>query len=157
MNTTSITKKQLAQLDPEYKRWYNRGWRYSSSDSGSTSLDHLDSIGAPNAAYDGYFDFGNCRAKWHTAFCGGIDLVGHGEESNELTLGNKCARVVLMKNPLIWTMQPATDDQLDSIFGLLSELGAAAPQDPQATNRDQAAKLIGRLETKLTKIKAASK
>jgi hypothetical protein len=46
----------------EYRYWYNRGWRYSGSDN--PSLEHLDAIRAPDAAYDGYLDRAAGRAKW---------------------------------------------------------------------------------------------
>jgi hypothetical protein len=46
----------------EYRRWYNKGWRYSNS--ASPSLEHLDATGAPDAAYDGYEDAAAGRRKW---------------------------------------------------------------------------------------------
>ena len=52
---------------PAYRYWYERGWRYSMSDG--ATLDHVDSIGAPEAMYDGYMDRGIGRAKWHSLRC----------------------------------------------------------------------------------------
>jgi hypothetical protein len=65
------TRADLARLDPEYKRWYNKGWRYSASGSASVSLDHGDAMGAPDAWEDGYLDYAAGREKWHLAFCRG--------------------------------------------------------------------------------------
>jgi hypothetical protein len=58
---------KVIDLSPEYKRWYNKGWRYSSSSA--ATLDHGDSIGAPDAWYDGYLDLAAGREKWHLAHC----------------------------------------------------------------------------------------
>lgn len=67
----SKAKHDLSRLSDEYRRAYERGWRYSASET--AQLDHLDSIGAPDAAYDGYLDQGSAREKWHLAFCSGCD------------------------------------------------------------------------------------
>lgn len=53
---------------PEYRRWYERGWRYSRT-SMSASLDHGDGLGAPDAWYDGYLDAAAGREKWHRLHC----------------------------------------------------------------------------------------
>lgn len=65
------TRAMLRALSGEYKRWYNKGWRYSGSGSGSVSLDYGDAMNAPDAWYDGYLDMGAGREKWHLAFCRG--------------------------------------------------------------------------------------
>jgi hypothetical protein len=52
--------------DPEYRRWYDRGWRYSARPS--CSLDYGDSIGAPGAWYDGYLDRATDGEKWHSYY-----------------------------------------------------------------------------------------
>lgn len=57
------------RADSEYRRWYERGWRYSSR--GTATLDHGDAIGAPDAWYDGYLDLAGGREKWHLATCSG--------------------------------------------------------------------------------------
>lgn len=59
----------------EYRRDYNRGWRYSSTSLDPT-LDHGDARGEPDAWYDGYLDAAAGREKWHTFSCrlaGGCD------------------------------------------------------------------------------------
>ena len=63
------TRADLARLDPEYKRWYNKGWRYSASPN--ANLDCAAAQTAPNAWYDGYQDYAASREKWHLAFCRG--------------------------------------------------------------------------------------
>lgn len=47
---------------PDYRRWYDLGWRYSGRDS--ATLDHGDVLGAPDAWYDGYHDYASGRPKW---------------------------------------------------------------------------------------------
>lgn len=64
------TRAMLRTLDPEYKRWYNKGWRYSAS-AAAQGLEHGDGMNAPDAWYDGYLDLGAGREKWHLAFCRG--------------------------------------------------------------------------------------
>jgi hypothetical protein len=56
---------------PEYRRDYDRGWRYSGR-PGAT-LDHGDEIRAPDAWYDGYLDRGAGREKWHRLHCANHD------------------------------------------------------------------------------------
>ena len=55
--------------DKDYRHWYARGWRYSSRET--ATLDRGDSIGAPEAWYDGYLDYATGREKWHYADCDG--------------------------------------------------------------------------------------
>ena len=58
----------MARQDtPEYRKAYNRGWRYSHRDT--ASLEHGDFNGEPNAWYDGYLDYATAREKWHTLRC----------------------------------------------------------------------------------------
>lgn len=51
----------------EYRRDYERGWRYS--DRETATLDHLDAKGASVAEYDGYLDKACGREKWHLRDC----------------------------------------------------------------------------------------
>lgn len=70
-------RSRLSTLSPQYRTDYERGWRYSASQT--ATLDHLDSIDASDAMRDGYHDRasqGPGRVKWHLAFCetdGGCD------------------------------------------------------------------------------------
>lgn len=52
---------------PEYRADYNKGWRYSGSES--ASLDHADRIRASDAWIDGYMDYAAGRPKWHLRDC----------------------------------------------------------------------------------------
>lgn len=61
------TRVHKPPTDSEYRRWYERGWRYSSS-APQGGLDYGDSMGAPDAWYDGYLD-ADGRDKWHTYYC----------------------------------------------------------------------------------------
>lgn len=45
-----------------YRRWYTKGWAYSHR--GTATLDHGDSMGYPDAWYDGYMDYAVGRDKW---------------------------------------------------------------------------------------------
>lgn len=61
---------KIRDLPEDYRRDYERGWRYSNSGlTGNPSLDHLDAKGASEAEYDGYLDAAASREKWHLAFC----------------------------------------------------------------------------------------
>jgi hypothetical protein len=55
--------------DPEYRRWYNAGWRYSGT--ATATLDNGD--GKPDAWFDGYLDMAAGREKWHLAKCEGCE------------------------------------------------------------------------------------
>jgi hypothetical protein len=59
---SQITQPEVNPDDPNYAREYNRGWRLSERVKGS--LDDLDRSGAPEAAYDGYYDSACGRQKW---------------------------------------------------------------------------------------------
>ena len=63
------TRAMLRALSGEYKRWYNKGWRYSASPSASLDCDAAQT--APDAWHDGYLDYAAGREKWHLAFCRG--------------------------------------------------------------------------------------
>lgn len=66
----------MVRIDsPEYRRNYNRGWRYSQSPS--ATLDHLDAKGASDAEYDGYLDYAAGREKWHLLKCDGLCGENH--------------------------------------------------------------------------------
>ena len=69
LDNLTVTRQMLSTLDPEYKRWYSKGWRYSASPS--ANLDCATAAIAPDAWYDGYLDFAASRTKWHLAFCRG--------------------------------------------------------------------------------------
>ena len=56
---------------PDYRKWYERGWRYSHRET--ATLDHGDSMGYPDAWYDGYHDWASGREKWHFLNCDGSD------------------------------------------------------------------------------------
>lgn len=47
---------------PEYKKDYNKGWRYSQRPN--ANLDHADAIDASHAWLDGYMDYACGRPKW---------------------------------------------------------------------------------------------
>lgn len=51
-------------LDPDYVRHYNRGWKASSNPNAIAPLDAADRRGEPDAWYDGYSDYGCNRPKW---------------------------------------------------------------------------------------------
>lgn len=55
------------QDSPEYRRNYNRGWRYSQRPT--ATLDHGDANGEPDSWYDGYLDYATGREKWHLLHC----------------------------------------------------------------------------------------
>jgi hypothetical protein len=59
----------MIDLSAEYKRWYNRGWRYSGGSA--ATLEHGDATNAPDAWYDGYLDYAAGREKWHLPRCRG--------------------------------------------------------------------------------------
>jgi hypothetical protein len=59
-------------MTDEYRRWYERGWRYSSTSPNAT-LEHGDRMNAPDAWYDGYLDAAAGREKWHLANCHGCE------------------------------------------------------------------------------------
>jgi hypothetical protein len=54
-------------MTPEYKRAYERGWRYSGTET--ATLDYGDESHQPEPWYDGYLDRAAGRAKWHLATC----------------------------------------------------------------------------------------
>jgi hypothetical protein len=56
-----------AQTIESYRADYTWGWRYSARPT--ATLDHLDSINATDAAYDGYMDRACNREKWHFLYC----------------------------------------------------------------------------------------
>jgi hypothetical protein len=56
---------------PEYRAEYSKGWRYGRT--GADGVRHGDTIGAPAAWYDGYFDQVADRRKWHLLTCTGCD------------------------------------------------------------------------------------
>lgn len=66
-NVDMETKVQ--SIDSEYRKAYNRGWRSSLYSEGSGVLDGADGRGEPDAWYDGYYDAGAGREKWHLARC----------------------------------------------------------------------------------------
>lgn len=59
MNKTRLTPA----TDPDYKKAYNRGWR------STCDLDAADARREPDAWYDGHFDAGAGRDKWHSFHC----------------------------------------------------------------------------------------
>ena len=48
---------------------YNRGWRTSYSGLSGSALDRADARHEPEEWYDGYFDAGAGRTKWHLRHC----------------------------------------------------------------------------------------
>ena len=52
---------------PEYRKAYERGWRYSHRDS--ATIEHGDRTEQPDAWYDGYLDYACGREKWHSLKC----------------------------------------------------------------------------------------
>ncbi len=60
---------KASQIPADYRRDYERGWRYSHRDT--ATLDHLDAKRASDAEQDGYIDFATGREKWHLAWCTG--------------------------------------------------------------------------------------
>ena len=87
------------QTEAEYRYWYNRGWRYSNSET-CQGLDHLDVIHAPDAMYDGYMDAAAGRDKWHTRTVDGVTFYpvpekGAWYENGEDKIGNLIAPMLL--------------------------------------------------------------
>jgi len=64
-------------MDKQYRKDYNRGWRYS--ETANANLDTADSKGwtDSNAWMDGYLDLAAGRDKWHTPNC-----PTHGDANN---------------------------------------------------------------------------
>jgi len=69
VSASSAAARFARAKSPEYRRSYNRGWRYSRSGTGT--LDFADSRGYSNddAWMDGYLDAAAGRAKWHMVTC----------------------------------------------------------------------------------------
>ncbi len=55
----------LRRTTAQYRKDYDRGWRYSHSET--ATLDHGDSNHESDAWYDGYLDWAAGRSKWTLA------------------------------------------------------------------------------------------
>lgn len=51
-------------MDSQYKKWYDKGWKYSET-AADPSLEHGDRKGYPEAWYDGYHDSAAGRKKYY--------------------------------------------------------------------------------------------
>lgn len=67
-----MTERLKPPADTTYRRWYERGWRYSGTEN--ANLDFVPrelSTFSPeyDAWLDGYMDLAVGREKWHLAHC----------------------------------------------------------------------------------------
>ena len=54
---------------PYDRKAYTRGWNTSTYAQSATPLDNADARREPEEWYDGYYDAGAGRQKWHLPYC----------------------------------------------------------------------------------------